>query len=48
MERITTEEVMDQLYMFQSRSGKIEGFGWWDLEIISLDASILFTSTEFQ
>ena len=34
MEKITTEEVMDNLDMFQSRSGKIDGFGWWDLEII--------------
>ena len=38
MEKITTEEVMYKLYMFQSRSGKIDQFGWWDLERISVDA----------
>ena len=30
MEKITTEEVMDKLDMFQSKFGKIEQFGWWD------------------
>ena len=30
MEKITTEEVMDKLDMFQSRFGKIDQFGWWD------------------
>ena len=34
MEKITTEEVMDNLDMFQSRFGKINEFGWWDLETI--------------
>ena len=34
MENITTEEVMDILDMFQSRLGKIDQFGWWDLERI--------------
>ena len=38
MEKITTEEVMNNMDMFQSISGKIEEFGWWDLEIISADA----------
>ena len=38
MIRITTEEVMDTLDMFQSRLGKIDKFGWWDLERISEDA----------
>ena len=33
-EKITTEEVMDKLDMFQSRFGQIYEFGWWDLEII--------------
>ena len=28
MEKITTEEVMDKLDMFQSISGKIDKFGW--------------------
>ena len=48
MEKITTEEVMDELDMFQSRFGKIYEFGWWDLEGISADAVTQFTSTEFQ
>ena len=48
MEKITTEEVMDKLYMFQSRSGKIDEFGWWDLEKISAYVGSKFTSTEFK
>ena len=28
MEKITTEEIMDKLDMFQSRFGKIDEFGW--------------------
>ena len=39
---------MDKLDMFQSRSGKIDEFGWWDLEIISGDAGTKFTLTEFK
>ena len=38
MDKITTEEVMDKLDMFQSRFGKMDQFGWWNLEIISADA----------
>ena len=48
MEKITTEEVMDKLDMFQSRFGKIDQFGWWDLERISADAGTHFTLTEFK
>ena len=48
MEKITTEEVMDKLDMFQSRFGKIDEFGWWDLEIISSDAGTQFNLTEFK
>ena len=48
MEKITTEEVMDKLYMFQSIYGKIGEFGWWDLEIISADAGTQFTSAKFK
>ena len=40
MDNITTEEDMEKLDMFQSRFGKIDQFGWWDLEIISADAGI--------
>ena len=31
LEKITTEEVMDKLDIFQSIFGKIDGFGWWNL-----------------
>ena len=48
MENITTAEVMDKLDMFQSRSGNIDQFGWWDLERISADAGTQFTSTKFK
>ena len=48
MENITTAEVMDKLDMFQSRFGKIDQFGWWDLERISEYAGTQFTSTEFK
>ena len=34
--------------MFQSRFGKIDQFGWWDLGRISADAGTQFTSTEFK
>ena len=48
MENITTAEVMEKLEMFQSRFGKIDQFGWWDLERISADAGTQFTSTDFK
>ena len=48
VEKITTEEVMGKLDMFQSRFGKIDQFGWWDLERISADAGTQYTSTEFK
>ena len=48
MENITTAEVLEKLYMFQSRFGKIDQFGRWDLERISSDAGTQFTSTEFK
>ena len=48
MEKTSTEEVMDKLDMFQSRFGKIDKFGWWGLELISADALLQFTSTEFK
>ena len=48
MENITTAEVMDKFDMFQSRFGKIDQFGWWDLERISADAGTQFTSTVFK
>ena len=48
MEKITTEEVMDKLDMFQSRSSKIDEFGRWDFERISADAGTQFTSKYFK
>ena len=48
MEKITIKEVMDKFNMFQSIFGKINEFGWWDLEIISSDAGKKFTFTEFK
>ena len=47
-ERITTEEVMDKLDMFQYIFGKIDKLGWWDLERISSDSGTQLTSTKFQ
>ena len=48
MEKIATEEVIEKLDMFQSRLGKIDQFGWWDLEGISTDAGTKVTLTEFK
>ena len=48
MKKTTTEEIMDRLDMFQSRFGKIDEFGWWDLERISGDAGTQFSSTDFK
>ena len=39
---------MDKLDMFQSRFGKIDQFGWWDWERISVDAGTQFTLTDFK
>ena len=47
MERVTTEEIMDRLDMFHARFGKIDKFGWWDLEIISADSGTHFAFKEF-
>ena len=38
---------MDKLDMFQPIFGKIDEFGWWDLERISADAGKQFTLTNF-
>ena len=48
MDKITTEEFMDKVDIFQSIFGKIDEFGWWDLERISADAGTQFTLTEFK
>ena len=47
MENITTEELMDNLDMFQSRLGKVDIFGWWDLDIIQTDTGTQFSSKDF-
>ena len=47
-EKITTEEVMNKLNIFQSRFGKIDQFGWWNLERISVYAGTQFSLTEFK
>ena len=31
MDKITTEEFMYKMDIFQSRFGRIDEFGWWDL-----------------
>ena len=48
MEIITTEEVMDKLDMFKDVLAKNDEFVWSDLEGISSDAGMEFTSTAFQ
>ena len=48
MKSITTKEVMDKLDMFQARFGKLDGFGWWDMEIIQTETGTQFTSKDFQ
>ena len=48
MEKLTTEEAMDKLDIFQFRYGKIDEFGWWNLERISEDAGKQFTLTEIK
>ena len=39
---------MDKLDIFQSVSGKIDEFGYWYLERVSVDAGTQFNSTEFK
>ena len=39
---------MYKLDMFQSRFGKIDKFGWWDLEIISTEVVMQLTLTDFK
>ena len=48
MENITTEEVMENLNMFLARFGKVDEFGWWDMDRIQTEAGANFTSEEFQ
>ena len=48
MENITTGEVMDKPGTFQAILGKVDEFGWWDMERIQTDAGTQLTSKEFQ
>ena len=48
MQIITFEEVTDKLDKIHSIFGRIDEFGWWDLEIILAYAGTQFTSMEFQ
>ena len=48
MEKIATEEVMDNLDMLQSRFGKLDEFGLWDLERTSADAGTQLTWRDFK
>ena len=44
MENITTREVMDKLDLYQEIFGKVDEFGWWDMERIQTDSGMKFTS----
>ena len=48
MEKISTQEVMNKLDMFQFIFGKIDEFVWWDLEIISSNVGSQFALKEFK
>ena len=48
MGNITTEEVMENIDLFQSRFGKLDEFGCWYLEQIQTDSVAQFTSKEFE
>ena len=39
---------MDKLDRFQKRFGKLDEFGWQDMERIKTDSGMQFTSKEFQ
>ena len=48
IENITTGGVMEKLDMFQARFGKVDEFGWWDMERIQNDSVTQFISKEFK
>ena len=39
---------MEKLDMFQARFGKVDEFGWWDMERIQNDSVTQFISKEFK
>ena len=47
MGNITAKEVMEKIDMFQAIFGKLDEFGWWDMERIQTDAGMKFTSKVF-
>ena len=47
-EDIAIGEVTEKIDIFQTRFGKLDEFGWWDMEIIQTNAVTQFTSKEFQ
>ena len=47
MENITTDEVMNNIDIFQEIFLKVDEFGWCDMEIIQTDSITQFTSKEF-
>ena len=47
MENITTEEIMEKFDMFKSRSGKVDEFNYWYMEIIQTDSGTQFTFKDF-
>ena len=48
MEKITTEEFMEKIDIFQVRFRKLDQFGWWDFKQNQTNAGMQFTSMEFQ
>ena len=38
---------MDKLYMFQARFGKVDKFGWWDMEIIKTEMALSLPPSSF-
>ena len=39
---------MDKLEMFQEVFGKVDEFGWWDMDRIKTESATHFTSKYFQ
>ena len=39
---------MYKLDIFQTIFGKVDEFGWWDMEIIQTDVGTQFTTNDFQ
>ena len=48
IENITTAEVMDKLDMFQSRFGKIDQFGWWDINDTTFSNYLLIVDAYYK